>query len=229
MNGPQTYVLACNRPWATETFLLRRPSLPGSWVVLADAADLKPDLLQIISPRYIFFPHWSHLVPEGVWQNHECVCFHMTDVPFGRGGSPLQNLIARGHGETVLTALRMTADLDAGPVYDKRPLSLHGSAHEIYRRATELAFDCMAWMAAEHPSPKPQTGEATSFSRRTPDQSRLPEGGTLLSLYDHIRMLDAPGYPHAFLQHGRWRISFTDACSNEDGLTVRARIVENGC
>ncbi len=25
----------------------------------------------------------------------ECVCFHMTDVPYGRGGSPLQNLIIR--------------------------------------------------------------------------------------------------------------------------------------
>ncbi len=37
---------------------------------------------------------------------------HMTDVPYGRGGSPLQNLIARGHTSTKLTAMRMTAEVD---------------------------------------------------------------------------------------------------------------------
>jgi len=37
----------------------------------------------------------------------------MTDVPYGRGGSPLQNLIVRGHTETKLTALRCVRDLDA--------------------------------------------------------------------------------------------------------------------
>ncbi len=56
----------------------------------------------------------------------------MTDLPYGRGGSPLQNLIQRGHTSTMLTALRCGAGLDTGDVYLKQPLSLHGSAEEIF-------------------------------------------------------------------------------------------------
>ena len=48
----------------------------------------------------------------------------MTDVPFGRGGSPLQNLISRGIYETKISAFRCVAEMDAGPVYPKRPFSL---------------------------------------------------------------------------------------------------------
>lgn len=60
--------------------------------------------------------------------SYKCVCFHMTDDSCGRGGLPLQNLLVRGHAETMLVELRMTAGTDARPVYAKRPLSLEGAA-----------------------------------------------------------------------------------------------------
>ena len=46
-------------------------------------------------PKYIFFPHWSKKVDTKIVNNYECVCFHETDLPYGRGGSPIQNLILR--------------------------------------------------------------------------------------------------------------------------------------
>ena len=64
----------------------------------------------------------------------------MTDVPYGRGGSPLQNLILAGHTETKLTALRMVNEMDGGPVYVKMPLKLEGAAQEIYIKAGELSI-----------------------------------------------------------------------------------------
>ena len=41
----------------------------------------------------------------------------MTDLPFGRGGSPLQNLIVRGYKETMLSAIKCVGEVDAGPIY----------------------------------------------------------------------------------------------------------------
>jgi methionyl-tRNA formyltransferase len=105
--------------------------------------------------RYIFFPFWSHKVPKEITDKYECVCFHMTDVPYGRGGSPLQNLILRGHTETVISALRMTDEMDAGPVYMKRPLSLEGSAQEIYERAAGIISGMMREIAETEPTPVP--------------------------------------------------------------------------
>lgn len=180
------------------------------------------------TPRYVFFPHWSHIVPEEIVSEVECVCFHMTDVPYGKGGSPLQNLISRGHRETQLTALRMVEAVDAGPVYLKRPLSLHGSAEEIFTRAMHLSVEMMRAIIAEEPHPKEQSKlSSVHFQRRQPAQSALPSMGTLGSLRDHIRMLDAKGYPPAFIDHGAFRFHLGSVEVCDDGsLNLRARIKE---
>ena len=57
----------------------------------------------------------------------------MTDLPYGRGGSPLQNLIIiRGLKTTKITAFKCVAEIDVGPVYLKKTLSLEGNAQDIY-------------------------------------------------------------------------------------------------
>jgi len=215
------YIYCSNRPWSLDAFLAGRPRMAGRWNVCISPDDL-PIMAARVSPRYIFFPHWSYIVPAGLLERHECVCFHMTDVPYGRGGSPLQNLIAHGHKSTMLTALQMTDVLDAGPVYFKRPLSLEGSAEEIFRRASDLIVQMIAEIVEQESPPKPQEGEPITFARRKPSQSELPRDATPEALYDHIRMLDAPGYPHAFQRHGAWKASFTDA--RLIGNTVEARV-----
>ncbi|QOZ52008.1 methionyl-tRNA formyltransferase [Bradyrhizobium sp. CCBAU 53338] len=216
------YVFASRTGWPIDEFLRRRNNLPGEWITVTSKSDLTPELLRPLAPRYVFFPHWSSIVPKSILDAYECVCFHMTDVPFGRGGSPLQNLIGRGIRETKLSALRMTEQLDAGPVYIKRPLELSGSAEDIFRRAASTTLDIVEWMVATEPSPTAQTGEPTVFVRRKPEQSEIPGSGTAESLYDHIRMLDAAGYPHAFVDHGGWHMEFTGA--SLDGSVVSAKV-----
>lgn len=217
----KSYLFATNRPWNIELFMAHRARFPGQWYVCVDPSDL-PTMAESSRPRYVFFPHWSHIVPAVFLEQHECICFHMTDLPYGRGGSPLQNLISRGYQDTVLTALRMTAELDAGPVYMKRPLSLEGTAQEIFQHAAELSMDMIAEIIDQEPGAVPQSGTPVFFKRRKPEQSELPEDATPEGLYDHIRMLDAPGYPHAFLRHGPWVARVTGARLN--GNTVDARV-----
>ena len=146
------YIFASDRPWALSAFAARRPQLPGHWSIVTSPADLEATLA-VTEPRYVFFPHWSHIVPQNVLDTVECVCFHMADVPYGRGGSPLQNLIVRGHRETKLTALKMSADLDAGPVYCKVPMSLEGSATKIFERSAAACLDLIAELIATTPKP----------------------------------------------------------------------------
>lgn len=221
------YILASRTVWPIDEFLRRRNKLSGEWLLMTSEADLTIDVLQRFEPRYVFFPHWSSIVPKAILDTHECVCFHMTDVPFGRGGSPLQNLVSRGIKETKLTALRMTEQLDAGPIYAKHSLDLSGSADEIFRRAATISLDIIAWMIAHEPLPIEQTGEPTFFPRRKPEQSAIPMGGSLESLYDHIRMLDAEGYPHAFAEIGDWRAEFTGASLEGDAVTAKVKLLKN--
>ena len=227
--GSSRCVVAAIRPWNVDAYERHAPSWPGRWNLVGTREELTAAWLREIDARYVFFPHWSWRVPDDVLEAAECVCFHMTDVPYGRGGSPLQNLIVRGHEETMVTALRMVPDLDAGPVYMKRPLSLGGRAQDIYERAAEIVFDMIGDIARDEPAPAPQTGEPVFFERRTPEQSRLPGGASESEIHDHIRMLDAEDYPHAFLEVDQYRLEFTESKMTTDGgVTARVRILPKG-
>ena len=104
-------LLLSNRPWNGDladrlSRLLDRPVES-----ITEPAKLTSKGVAEINPQWIFVPHWSHLIPESIWGSWPTVIFHMTDLPYGRGGSPLQNLIQRGHSSTMLSALRCGAGL----------------------------------------------------------------------------------------------------------------------
>ncbi|MDP8222829.1 MAG: hypothetical protein P9L99_05665 [Candidatus Lernaella stagnicola] len=210
MTGEVVYVVCGCKPWSRSVFDEHLATLPGRWRYVATKDELTAARLAEWSPRFVFFLHWSWKIPAAIHERHTCIGFHMTDLPFGRGGSPLQNLIVRGATETTLTAFGIEADMDTGAIYDKRPLSLAGTAQEIYERASRLAAQMIAdLIAQDDPQTRPQTGEPTMFARRTPAQSEIPDGLDLARLYDHLRMLDAETYPRAFLKHGGFRFEFS--------------------
>jgi len=203
------YLVAGCKSWHRRVFEEVLSKLAGEWHYVGDREHLSLAKVRELQPRYAFFLHWSWKVPPEILEEVECVCFHMTDVPYGRGGSPLQNLIARGHRDTKLTALRMTEDFDAGPVYLKRNLSLEGGAEEIYLRAGALSGQMIQQIVRDEMQPSPQTGEPVNFRRRKPEESEIANLESLEQLHDFIRMLDAEGYPRAFLSHAGYRFEFS--------------------
>ena len=164
-----------------------------------DKLSLK-NLLEI-NPDYVFFPHWSYIIPHEIFDNFNCVIFHMTDLPFGRGGSPLQNLIERGIYKTKISALRCVEELDAGEIFLKKDFDIsYGSASEIYKKAGDLISVMIDEIIEKNPLPTCQEGEVTCFNRRKKSQSDIKDLRCTKKIYDYIRMLDAPGYPRAFLE-----------------------------
>jgi methionyl-tRNA formyltransferase len=223
------YVVATVKSWNVKAFALHTLQLPGNWHLIQSQEELTLDYLQKIKPRYIFFPHWSWIVPIEITKQYECVCFHMTDVPYGQGGSPLQNLIVRGHTKTKLSALKMQSELDAGPVYIKTDLSLQGSATNIFERAADLVYDLIAIVIEQELKPVDQEGDVTLFQRRTPSQSRVLLSASIEQIHDQVRMLDAESYPHAFIEYGDFRLEFTDSkiVGNELECRVNIKKVNN--
>ncbi len=204
-----TYIVVASNSWNAKIFDEIVSNYLGEWHFILSKEDFKTEKIKAVNPRYIFFLHWSWKVPPEIIDNYECICFHMTDVPYGRGGSPLQNLIVRGHQHTQLTALQMTEEFDAGDVYLKKHLSLGGNAEEIYIRASHLAAKMIKRIIEEHPKPIPQTGKVENFKRRNPEQSQIPQLDSLFAHHDFIRMLDAENYPKAFIEHQGFRYEFS--------------------
>ena len=218
------YIIATSRLW-NQDLLKNLQNIGGrNFHYIGSPIELTLPRLLKLNPRYIFFPHWSHIIPSEIYSKFECVMFHMTDLPFGRGGSPLQNLIVRGIRKTKISAFKCNAEVDAGPIYLKRPLSLHGSAQEIYQRATKEVENMIVEILKTNPVPVHQEGKVTMFKRRKPEESNLAGIKTLDEAFDLIRMLDADGYPHAFLNIGPLKLQFTRAVRKADEVLADVRI-----
>ncbi|MCP4370278.1 MAG: methionyl-tRNA formyltransferase [Deltaproteobacteria bacterium] len=222
------YIVAGSKSWNKKVFDEVVSSYEGKWIYV----DTEKGLIEkakLYNPRYIFFLHWSWIVPNEIVEYYECVCFHMADVPYGKGGSPLQNLIARGHKETKLTALRMVEQLDAGPVYLKEDLSLYGSsAEEIYIRSSYLSAKMIKKIIENDIMPKSQTGKELLFKRRKYEESEISTLHDLESLFDFIRMLDAEGYPKAFLLYEKFKLEFSRVAIYNGKLLADVKITRKG-
>ena len=187
-------------------------------------SDLSIESLRKKNPEWIFFPHWSWIIPSDILNSFNCVIFHMTDLPFGRGGSPLQNLVLKGHKHTKISAIKCSEILDAGDIYIKRDLSLDGTAEEILSRASYIIQDMIIGIIENDPPAVPQEGDIIEFARRRPEQSDI--GGLIESskIFDHIRMLDADGYPNAFIESKNLKIFFRNAEQVGDKIEAEAII-----
>lgn len=222
-------VIATIKSWNIENAekFIEKYSAEHEIHIITKKEEFNLRTLDEIVPDYIFLPHWSCIIPDNIYEKYCCIVFHMTDLPFGRGGSPLQNLIVRGYKETKISALKVTKEIDAGPIYFKESLSLHGSAEEIYIRCSEVIFDkMMPRFLEENLSPVEQDGEVVSFERRRPEQSRIEKEMSMEQIYDYIRMMDAEGYPNAFIDFGKYRIYFQKAKLENGKVLSEARIEE---
>lgn len=217
----ENILIVSEKSWNKELVSYLQSTMPQyAFYLISQKEDFTVERIGSISPVKIFIPHWSYIIPSAIFERYECIVFHMTDLPYGRGGSPFQNLIVRGLTATKLSALRVEVGLDTGPVYLKMDLSLSGTAEEIFVRVNKLVGKMIVEIIQNNLQPVPQEGDPVVFKRRKPEQSDMSGLEKLEEIFDYIRMLDADGYPHAYIEKGEFRYEFTRASIKADGSIV---------
>lgn len=94
-----------------------------------------------MKPKMVFFPHYSYKIPKQIYENYTCILFHMSDLPYGRGGSPMQNLISLGVYHIKISALKVSDEFDSGDIYMKENFNIAQSrAKKLYRKASKIIF-----------------------------------------------------------------------------------------
>lgn len=187
--------------------------------------DFTLENIKKFNPNVVFFPHWSWLIPKEIYEAYECIVFHMTDLPYGRGGSPLQNLISRDIKHTKISAIRVDGGIDTGNIYLKEPLDLYGSAEEIFVRASRIIFDKMIpHIVNNRPTPIPQEGTIETFQRLSQKDNELQSEFDLNKIYNYIRMVDGEGYPNAFIKFGDYKIKFSRASLKYNKIVATVEI-----
>jgi len=181
--------------------------------------------IQKINPKYIFFPDWSWMVPNEIVTNYNCVCFHESNLPKFRGGSPIQNQIIKGIKKTKTTTFFMTERLDGGDIILQKDLSFSGSLDDIFLRMKKNDYEMIVKIIQGKYKKRKQVGKPTYFKRRKPGDSELENlNHSKLYLYDFIRMLSDP-YPNAFLKLGKKKIVFKSATYDGKRLKFQGEII----
>ena len=122
--------------WNKIIFSSERKNNNKKLIFINSKAELSKKLKKH-DPLIIFFIHWHWKISKKFLKLYNCIGFHMTKLPYGRGGSPLQNLILRNKKFTYITAYKITEKMDTGPICFQKKIPLNGSAEDIYKRVTQ--------------------------------------------------------------------------------------------
>ena len=192
--------------------------------LLSSPKKLTINYLKRKKPEIIFFPDWSWIIPNEIISNYKCICFHESNLPKFRGGSPIQNQIIRGITKTKTTAFIMNEKIDAGDIILQKNLSLEGSIQEIFSRMSENDYSLILKIINGKYKRRKQSGKPTTYSRRKPKESELKNlNHSTNYLYNFIRMLEDP-YPNAFIRIGKQKLIFKKAIYNNKKLSLEVKI-----
>ncbi len=134
---------------------------------------------------------------------------HESDLPHGKGWSPMTWQILEGSNLIVVTLFEATEELDAGPIYLKHHIHLQG--HELvdeWRAAQAMATYeiCLYWFDQYREvtsSAFSQKGSSSKYQRRKPEDSMLDPMRTLAEQFNLLRVVDNSRYPSFFRWKGR--------------------------
>ena len=202
--GDVKIALVGYREWAKNCFKAF-PDLPS----FQKREDLLGYLEASTGEQILVFIGWSDIIPESIIHQHKCICFHPSDLPSFRGGSPLQHQKILGIEETKLTAFRMTDEVDAGPIVDKLSLSISGHMSAVFDNLTLASIRLVQRIVSNASDDVFLAGveqahdRATLFTRRQPQESEITindlkhKSGT--EIFEFICGLEDP-YPNAFIK-----------------------------
>lgn len=229
----ENIIIATVKEWNIENYFKLKENYKDrfNFHLIVSRDELNYENLKELNPKYIFFPHWSWMIKENIYNNFNCIVFHMTDLPYGRGGSPLQNLIMNEVYDTKISALKVDGGLDTGDIYLKEDFNISvGSAEENFIKLSNIVFQKMIPSFLDLDLvPQKQKGDIVVFKRRKPEDSNILtlDKKSVYKLYDFIRMLDAEGYPKAYLELDTLNVQFSEVHLKNKKLVGRFEVLED--
>lgn len=191
VDTPQGWIF----PWS----ILLKESLiqDGHSVILVHSQEEIPD------GEIAFFLGCTRIVKSRfLARNSNNIVVHPSDLPRGRGFSPLAWQILEGENDIPVCLFEATADVDAGPIYLRDVIHLEGTElnEDIKKLQGEKTLDmCLRYVREHHAiTPELQDGEPTFYPKRTALDSELDIHKTLLDIFPLLRIVDNERYPAFF-------------------------------
>jgi methionyl-tRNA formyltransferase len=110
---------------------------------------------------------YGAIVPRVLLDRHLWLNVHPSLLPRWRGAAPVERAIMAGDTETGVTVIRLTEELDAGPIAAQGafPIGDDDDAGAVFAKAAPLAVDLLDGVLAR-PSFAPQPAEGTTYAHK---------------------------------------------------------------
>ena len=163
-----------------------------------DKAELKGgDFLFLISCHQIIDAETRALY------RHSLV-IHASDLPKGRGWSPMAWEVLEGADRITVSLLKAEDGVDSGDIWEKRSFELDGTEllEELNAKLFDVELQLMDWALGncDQTVPEPQIGDPFTWPRRLPTDSKIDPERPLTESFDTIRIADPDRFP-AYFEH----------------------------
>lgn len=165
-------------------------------VVLNDHEQVtKGDILVLLSCEQIF---------TNLDANEHNLVVHESNLPKGKGWSPLTWQILEGKNKIPVTLFEAAATVDSGVIYDQLDIELTGSEllEEIKHQQGLVTIELVKRFVEKYPNNTgtAQAGDSSFYKKRTEKDSELDVNKTIAEQFNALRVCDNERYP-AFFEH----------------------------
>ena len=130
------------------------------------------------------------------------IVVHPSNLPKGRGFSPLAWQVLEGEREIIVCLFEATEGVDEGDIYLKSSFFLSGLElnDEIKQKQGQATLDlCLEYVNKYgYIKAESQRGESTYYGRRSKDNSELDVHKTISEQFNLLRVVDNERYPAFF-------------------------------
>lgn len=193
VDNPKSYII----PYAKELVSYFRERGHESSFLQKSENVREGDILLLLSCRKIF---------KALDRNQHNLVIHASNLPEGRGWSPLTWQILEGKAEITVTLFEATEEVDAGVIYLQEQILFKGDellpelqeklSMSIIRLAKKFVDDFSQMEGRE------QEGVPSFYPRRKPEDSELDVNKPIAEQFNLLRVCDNEQYPAFFYLHG---------------------------
>jgi len=199
-------VLSDVKSWINPTVELLMSHWEGSGHEIFWAHEIKDAPVA----DFCFCLSFSKILPKEVRDHfRHTLVVHASDLPSGKGWSPLTWQILEGKNRIPVTLFEAQDSIDSGPIYAQRIISFVGYEliDSLRKKLANATYELCSWFVSTYPlsadQAKNQNGTESFYPRRGPEDSRLDVNKTIAEQFNLFRVVDNQSYPAFFEWKGR--------------------------
>jgi methionyl-tRNA formyltransferase len=181
------------------------PQLLLPWLAAGHQCAWGHDARQLPGGDLCFYLSYGRIVDQETrsrYRNNLVV--HESDLPQGKGWSPLTWQILEGKNRIPVTLIEAAERVDSGIIYAQDWLEFEGHEliDELRRKQASATVSLCQWFIANYPQSAAQgteqRGKESFYPRRKPVDSKLDLNKSLAEQFHLLRVVDNERYPAFF-------------------------------